>query len=340
MRTEVKIAAVIVIVLVAIGAIWYVGWGWKASQKAPDELGKGELAKTENDDRMFIADEGTSSGTESTEGTSSSESTEGTVAVGMATGEESTGAESTTGTSGTEKTATESTARAKRPWWEHTDRFPARIVRSEESTPPSARTAEVSTAEAGTAEASGTETTQADRYVVKDGDTYWSIARNLYGEALLYNVLEEANPKIPARSLRPGMTIAVPPKPPKPPRRAPTREPKTKHGTTVVDAASGKRYYIVKHGDSGFWGVSRAVFGTGRHMGVIQKLNPKLDTRALQPGQKILVPKEAPKLARRTSPAPGTGTRFTPRRTTPMASAGVVTGAPTRTVLLSGEVFD
>ena len=148
----------------------------------------------------------------------------------------------------------------------------------------------------------------------------------------------EANPKIPPMSLRPGMTISTPPKPAATAGTdagTPTREPKTKHGTTVVDAASGTRHYIVKQGDNGFWGISQAVFGTGDHMGAIQRLNPSLNPKTLQPGQKILVPTEAPALARRTSPV-GTA----PRTTTPRATAGVVTGAPVRAVLPSGEVFD
>ena len=336
MRTEVKIAAVIVIVLIGVGTIWYVGWGRKVSQKGPEEIGQVALDATDDENRSFLADELPDETGPADAGTPSGDTgAPGTVQVGMAGTGDSTGPDLASaavagGTSGTETTGAETAAASQRPWWEDSERFPARVDPSGETVSPSTGAAEAAT---GT-----TETTPPGRYLVKDGDSYWSIARGLYGDGTLCKLLMEANPKIPPMSLRPGMTISAPPKPAATAGTdggTPAREPKTKHGTTVVDAASGTRHYIVKQGDNGFWGISQAVFGTGNHMGAIQKLNPNLNPKALQPGQKILVPTEAPALARRTSlMAPGTV------GTAPRTTAGIVTGAPARAILPSGEVFD
>jgi len=358
MRTEVKIAAVIVIVLIGVGTVWYVGWGRTASQKGPEQIGQAAPGATEDENRTFLAEEtpdetasadaGTSSD-DSTGSTSSSDDTggPGTARVGMAGTTDSSSSDLASAavasdTSGTDTTGTEPAARPARPWWEDRDRFPARVAPSDETA--SSSFSSTGAAEAATGGATGsTATTPPGRYLVKDGDSYWSIAKNLYGDATLCKLLIEANPKIPPMSLRPGMTISAPPKPAATAETAgstPAKEPKAKHGTTVVDAASGTRHYIVKRGDNGFWGISEAVFGTGDHMGAIQKLNPKLNPKALQPGQRVLVPTEAPALARRTSPTASGTAGTAPRRTTPRATAGAVTGAPARAVLPSGEVFD
>ena len=344
MRTEVKIAAVIVIVLIGVGTIWYVGWGRKASQKGPEEIGQGTPDATEDEHRTFLADVIPDETASADAGTSSQDTGgPGTARVGIAgTGDSASSDLASAGvasdTSGTDTTGAETAARTVRPWWEDRDRFPARVAPSDEMASSSTGTSTVAPAAA----AGGAETTPPDRYLVKDGDSYWSIAKKLYGDATLCKLLIEANPKIPPMSLRPGMTISAPPKPAATAGTAgstATREPKTKHGTTSVDAASGTRHYIVKQGDNGFWGISQAVFGTGDHMGAIQKLNPNLNPKALQPGQKVRVPTEAPALARRTSPT-AAGTVGTAPRTTPRVTAGVVTGAPAMAVLPSGEVFD
>ena len=352
MRTEVKIAAVIVIVLIGAGAIWYMGWGSKVRQTSPEETGQAPPETTKDDDRNFIveetpdeaalADAGTSSD-DATEDTSSSDGSDAsaTAEVGMAgstdsAGPDLAGAAVSSDTSGADATGAETVTPAARPWWELSGRYPARVAPPDEAASSSASTGTSTVAPAAT------ETTPPGRYLVKDGDSYWSIAKNLYGDGTQFKLLMEANPKIPPMSLRPGMTISTPPKPvatAAAPGSTPTKEPKTKHGTTVVDAASGTRYYIVKHGDNGFWGISQAVFGTGEHMGAIQKLNPNVNPKALQPGQKVTVPTEAPTLARRTSPTVS-GTVGTVPRTTPRATASIVTGAPARAVLPSGEVFD
>ena len=115
---------------------------------------------------------------------------------------------------------------------------------------------------------------------------------------------------------------------------------KPKEGTTAIDPITGRRYYIVKKGDTGgFWGISKSIYGTGRYMKAIQQANPDLDPRKLRPGQKIWLPSEeilSLYKPRRTIPRPSSKTAG---KTTRKITA-VRTGAPVSTVMPDGRVFD
>ncbi len=58
----------------------------------------------------------------------------------------------------------------------------------------------------------------------------------------------------------------------------------------TVRRAEGRRIYIVREGDSGFWTVAEHVYGEGKHWPLIAKANPQVDTNALRPGQKLIIP--------------------------------------------------
>ena len=177
---------------------------------------------------------------------------------------------------------------------------------------------------------------QASGYRVKEGDTYWSIARAEYGDATLYGLLEKANANIPAKSLRPKMTIRIPPRPEKPAAIGP-RAPAVAHGTTDVDDGTGGRYYVVRKGDNGFWAISKVVFRTPRRWQEIAALNPGVDPARLKPGQKVWVPKVAVETVlrtRRERPLP------TLRATAAAPPAWGGVGAPGRTALPDGRIFD
>lgn len=50
-------------------------------------------------------------------------------------------------------------------------------------------------------------------YTVVSGDSPGRIARKVYGKSSMYNLIMQANPKLDARKLRPGMKLVIPPKP-------------------------------------------------------------------------------------------------------------------------------
>ena len=74
--------------------------------------------------------------------------------------------------------------------------------------------------------------------------------------------------------------------------------PSTPTPTTVEDT------YVVQKGDSGFWAIAAKYYGDGRHWTLIAKANPGVDTNALRPGKKLIMP---PKPIARTTSTPTGG---------------------------------
>lgn len=153
-------------------------------------------------------------------------------------------------------------------------------------------------------------------YVVSEDDTtgLWGIAKKLYGKGTLYTVLQEANPDINPRALRAGMMLQYPPAPADGAAPSAVRTPGSatdttgqRHGTTFV--RNGIRYYVVKSGDAGFWGIAKNMYGRGSYASVLRDANPGVDSTALQPGDLVIAPSNVP--------AAGSGSRrteATPRR--------------------------
>ena len=335
MRTEVKIASVIVLVALVICLVWWVGPYRKAVSGDAAKLSEGgEAAKvgTEGgEENVVVEGVGDTTTPPAGEGTGVAETPAespgdpDTVEVGMAERD----------SPGTTEQAPAPTGAGRgsesvRPWWERRE-YPSRVTVRETTT------------ERQETGGPTSETPTPTSYVIKDGDSYWSIAKARYGDATLYRLLEKANPNIPARSLRKGMSIKVPPRPVVDEQTpADSGAATASHGTTETDPVTGERFYIVKKGDNGFWGISKAVFGAGKHWKQIGQLNPGVNSAALRAGQKIRVPKTIETAAVRdeervddTSVPPAVADR-----TAIAETASVRTGAPVKTVLPSGEVFD
>jgi len=171
-------------------------------------------------------------------------------------------------------------------------------------------------------------------YVVKAGDSFWSIAERQYGSGGLAGLIAQANPNVPPTKMRHGMTIVIPPKPLG--GAAPAAS-GSAAGTLETDAG----FYTVKDGDKGFWGIAEAVYKHGRYYPLIQAANPDVDPRKLKPGQRLLVPpkpEEPAALVADVSPRPR-GSGKSPAAT-PAARVRVRTGAPVTAVLPDGRVFD
>jgi len=132
------------------------------------------------------------------------------------------------------------------------------------------------------AEVDTKETTARSPYTVKEGDSYWSIAQEVYGDGKYMNLIALANPKAKAKQLRAGQHLVIPPLP----RTAERSSPVTANRTLPA----GYSEYTVVEGEQGFWSVAKNVYGSGIHWPLIQKANRDVDSHKLQPGQKLLVP--------------------------------------------------
>lgn len=141
-------------------------------------------------------------------------------------------------------------------------------------------------------------------YTVVSGDNYWTIARKEYGDSKYAGLIQTANPTANPQNLQVGQKLILPPKPVETVAAAAG----TATGTTRT-LAGGEREYVVKAGDSGFWGIAQSLYGDGKHWPLIQSANPGVDPTALKIGSTLKIP---------PLPAGGTaasGTPSAPRRT-------------------------
>lgn len=60
--------------------------------------------------------------------------------------------------------------------------------------------------------------------------------------------------------------------------------------TTATTMAATRTYKVTEGDTSGFWGISKKVYGTSKHFGLIEKANPNVDPRRLRPGTMLRIP--------------------------------------------------
>ena len=338
MRTEVKIASIIVLAVLVIGIAWYV---WFRTDDSPD-IATNSPDNTEGSiyGPGERADPGPSYGVDTGPGAGDATDGDSTSGEGDAGDTSDTGAADTgttdagdaTTDDGADDLASTGAGDSSLTDWDDPGSTPPVLGSTDPPTTYDSPPSYLTTPPMRTV------------YTVKDGDSYWGIAKDLYDDGSLYWVLVKANPNIPAMSLRKGMTIKVPPKPAKTMRTSGSSAPTARHGAAETDALTGRRYYVVKKGDNGFWGVSMAVFKTGKHYQAIQALNPGVDSSSMRPGQKIRVPAAAPARAaprpRTVRETPARPTRTTAGSASDVAVSGIRTGAPARSTLPSGAIFD
>lgn len=128
-----------------------------------------------------------------------------------------------------------------------------------------------------------------DTHRVQPGDSLASLAQTYYGNAKYANFLAESNPGIsdPAR-LALGATVKIPPLP----SDIDTRMANAAPAKASPSAATGKRTYKVKSGDS-FYKIAKEQLGNAERWKELLDLNKTLvhgDPTQLQPGQTLVLP--------------------------------------------------
>ncbi len=317
MRTDIKVGIAIAVILIGIGLVWVVFFRpGSSAEKAPGTVGTEVPGRTE-DTNVVVTTDPPPVLTQTDPLIRPAYGVHEPVVTPKP-------ADDTTTPTG----ATAYPAGTSGEWGDVPDR-PGRTAFGRETTESTASTVRP---------AVGTEQT----YVVKDGDTYWTIAQNLWGDGSLHTHLQKANPKISPSDLRPRMTINVPPKSVVAGSASVSASVAAAgSGATGADSLTGKRYYIVKKGDNGFWDVSKTVYGDGKHWKLIASANPGLDSTRLRPGQKVLCP-DKPVLPAGAAVTPA-GTESAHVGSTTIAPAAVGSGgagAPVRAKLPDGRIFD
>ncbi|HRQ72562.1 MAG TPA: LysM peptidoglycan-binding domain-containing protein [Phycisphaerales bacterium] len=122
-----------------------------------------------------------------------------------------------------------------------------------------------------------------EEYIVKEGDTFQSIARARYGSARHADAVARANPFVSPDRLRAGQTLRLP------------ADPTNVQGRPVAGQAEAEPpmpvEYVVKQGDT-LTGIAKAFYGTTREADRIFEANrDRLRSRdSLRTGQVILLP--------------------------------------------------
>jgi LysM repeat protein len=135
---------------------------------------------------------------------------------------------------------------------------------------------------AGQAAAKATAVARADgdRYVVADGDNFWSIARRFGIDAA---ELKRANAAVDPQKLQPGQLLSLPGSArAEAGRAAPVARPEVRSGRGVSDAA----LYPVAKGDT-LWALSKRF---GVDFATLVSANGELDPARLQVGQLVTIP--------------------------------------------------
>ena len=134
-------------------------------------------------------------------------------------------------------------------------------------------------------------------YIVKDGDSYWTIARDVLGDATRTQELMNLNDVSPD-DLVSGQRIRLP---------ASTVAPPAKTSFVSVDREiPGERYHTVEEGEL-LGDISRQYYGTTTKWGQIASANNISDPGRLRIGARLLIPQqdgEASTIAATTSSQP------------------------------------
>jgi nucleoid-associated protein YgaU len=121
-------------------------------------------------------------------------------------------------------------------------------------------------------------------YIVQPGDTFWTVAEDLYGDGMLWEELWKANKKrFPRKDvLKEGATIIVPDI-----EKSGVKLPLA--STSRGMAPNGTRHYVVQPGDC-LGTISQDFYGTAKKWRMILEANNLEDETSLRAGMEIVIP--------------------------------------------------
>jgi len=120
----------------------------------------------------------------------------------------------------------------------------------------------------------------AHNYVIKAGDTLWSIAEQIYGDGSKCKEIEQCNDNIDANNLQIGQTINLP---------SSSNTSNAKPNSSASSNIKNEGQYTIKKGDT-LWLIAEHIYGDGSKFKDIQQCNDNIDPNNLQIGQTIYLP--------------------------------------------------
>jgi nucleoid-associated protein YgaU len=171
-----------------------------------------------------------------------------------------------------------------------------------------------------------------DEYVIKEGDTFETIAQKNLGSKTLAYLVAEANPDLKPTALRVGKTIKLPSKPEKREETVAAKPadpiltaPVVVEKKPSVETVGNQKIYTVQSGDT-LSGISSRVYNTSRHYQKIYEANRDViaDPNTLQVGSKLVMPDLPAKSASPNGASAGTVATTNPAPVNAPAGAKVV----------------
>lgn len=171
-----------------------------------------------------------------------------------------------------------------------------------------------------------------DEYVIKEGDTFETIAQKHLGSKSLAHLIAETNPDVKATALRVGKTIKLPGKPEKKEEAVAVKPvdpvvppPPTSEKKVAVETVGNQKIYTVQAGDT-LSQISSKVYNTSRHYQKIYEANKDVisDPNTLQVGSKLVMPELPSKSAVANGASAGTVATTNPAPVTAPAGAKLV----------------
>ena len=129
----------------------------------------------------------------------------------------------------------------------------------------------------------GSDTGESKTYVVKAGDNFWTIAKQVYGDATKATLIQKANPSVDPNALKINTKLTIPP--------LPSGSGSTGDSSTVVhapDGSAGETYTIVS-GDT-LWTIAKKHYHDATKSKLIEQANPEIKNGQIHVGQKITLP--------------------------------------------------
>ncbi len=122
-------------------------------------------------------------------------------------------------------------------------------------------------------------------HVVRRGETLSGIAKSVYGDAALWRLIANANPRVDPKTIRPGTRLTIPAEEPRSLRQVAAREVAP---SVRVTSETARRSYTVRSGDS-LAGIAARELGAETRWPEIQRINDLTDVTVF-PGQTLSLP--------------------------------------------------
>ena len=131
----------------------------------------------------------------------------------------------------------------------------------------------------------GGQTEAENAYVVKKGDSLWTIAEEVYSDGFKWTIIAEENNLERPDAIEVGMKLTIPEISPSPIQESPTTVPLISDGGKITENS----YTVVR--DDNLWSIAVRAYGDGYKWVEIAKANKLVNPNLIHVGNKFTLPR-------------------------------------------------